>query len=31
VLVAVVYTVADLAHGSGFLAVFVMGLVGGRH
>jgi cell volume regulation protein A len=29
VLVAVVYLVADLAHGSGFLAVFVMGLVVG--
>jgi cell volume regulation protein A len=29
VLVAVVYVVADLAHGSGFLAVFVMGLVVG--
>jgi potassium/hydrogen antiporter len=29
VLVAIVYVVADLAHGSGFLAVFVMGLVVG--
>jgi cell volume regulation protein A len=29
VLVAVVYLVADVAHGSGFLAVFVMGLVVG--
>ena len=29
VLVAVVYVLADLAHGSGFLAVFVMGLVVG--
>ena len=29
VLVAVVYAVADVAHGSGFLAVFVMGLVVG--
>jgi potassium/hydrogen antiporter len=29
VLVAVVYVVADLTHGSGFLAVFVMGLVVG--
>jgi len=29
VLVAVVWVVADLAHGSGFLAVFVMGLVVG--
>ena len=29
VFVAVVYLVADLAHGSGFLAVFVMGLVVG--
>jgi cell volume regulation protein A len=29
VLVALVYVVADLAHGSGFLAVFVMGLVVG--
>jgi cell volume regulation protein A len=29
VLVAVVYVAADLAHGSGFLAVFVMGLVVG--
>ena len=29
VLVAVVYAVADLAHGSGFLAVFVMGLMVG--
>ncbi|MDX6475908.1 MAG: potassium/hydrogen antiporter [Gaiellaceae bacterium] len=28
-LVAVVYVAADLAHGSGFLAVFVMGLVVG--
>ena len=29
VLVAIVYLVADVAHGSGFLAVFVMGLVVG--
>jgi potassium/hydrogen antiporter len=29
ILVAIVYLVADLAHGSGFLAVFVMGLVVG--
>jgi potassium/hydrogen antiporter len=29
VLVALVYVVADVAHGSGFLAVFVMGLVVG--
>jgi potassium/hydrogen antiporter len=29
VLVAIVYVVADIAHGSGFLAVFVMGLVVG--
>jgi cell volume regulation protein A len=29
VLVAIVYVVADVAHGSGFLAVFVMGLVVG--
>jgi potassium/hydrogen antiporter len=29
VLVAIVYVVADLAHGSGFLAVFAMGLVVG--
>ena len=29
VLVAIVYVLADLAHGSGFLAVFVMGLVVG--
>jgi cell volume regulation protein A len=29
VLVAVVYLLADVAHGSGFLAVFVMGLVVG--
>jgi cell volume regulation protein A len=28
-LVAIVYVVADVAHGSGFLAVFVMGLVVG--
>jgi cell volume regulation protein A len=29
VLVAIVYVIADVAHGSGFLAVFVMGLVVG--